>query len=121
MLPIQRIIDRNIAMGNKQGEFNGDLERRLIMEESLETMNAIDQKDEVEIVDWCIDTIFVMIGTLHKLGLAIEQIEECFDEVVDSNFSKFPMVKDANGKITKWPNFFRPKLNRIINPEFGNI
>jgi predicted HAD superfamily Cof-like phosphohydrolase len=67
-----------------------------------------------DIVDGLADVIFVAVGSLHKLGFDAQTIEKFMHAVCDSNFTKFPMVKNAGGKVTKWPNYTKPNIAEII-------
>lgn len=67
-------INWNIAVGNKQYSVNRDLEQSMIDEEVMEIENAIKRDDKVEIVDGCIDVLFVVAGTIWKSWEDMENI-----------------------------------------------
>lgn len=112
---IQRAIDRNLSVGNIKGTIDHKLECKMLQEELDEFKQASIEYNTVEMVDWLIDIMFVAIGTLHKLWLSPQQIEDCRKEVCDSNYSKLPFTKGEDGKVSKWPHFKKPNLEYIIS------
>lgn len=111
---VQRVIDWNVACWNYNGDFKPELEKKLLLEECQEFIDAVDNKQLHEIVDGLADVIFVAVGSLHKLGFDAKTIEAFMQEVCDSNFSKFPMSKNGDGKVQKWPNYTKPNISGII-------
>lgn len=74
---------------------------------------AIEKTDKVELLDCALDTAWTAIGMAHMLGHA----REAFNEVSDSNFSKFldgVAVLDGTGKVVKGPHFFKPQLKPFL-------
>ena len=88
----------------------------LIQEEVDELVEAIANKDMVEIADALTDILYVVYGAGHTFGI---DLDECFTEVHASNMSKLGEdglpVKAENGKVMKGPGFFAPDLESILN------
>lgn len=85
-----------------------ELRLNLITEELGELINAIDMKDLVGVADALTDILYVTYGAGIAFGL---DLDECFDEVHESNMSKLdedgnPIYR-ADGKVLKGP-FYRP-------------
>lgn len=87
----------------------------LIQEEVDELVEAIAQKDMVEIADALTDILYVVYGAGHTFGI---DLDECFAEVHMSNMSKLgddgKPIKNEAGKVMKGPGFFAPDLESII-------
>ena len=87
----------------------------LIQEEVDELVEAIANKDMVEIADALTDILYVVYGAGHAFGI---DLDECFTEVHASNMSKCGddghPIKDENGKVMKGPGFFAPDLESIL-------
>ena len=88
----------------------------LIQEEVDELVEAIANKDMVEIADALTDILYVVYGAGHTFGI---DLDECFTEVHASNMSKLgedgTPLKADNGKVMKGPGFFAPNLESILN------
>ena len=88
----------------------------LIQEEVDELVEAIANKDMVEIADALTDILYVVYGAGHTFGI---DLDECFTEVHASNMSKLgedgAPIKADNGKVMKGPGFFAPDLESILN------
>ena len=88
----------------------------LIQEEVDELVEAISNKDMVEIADALTDILYVVYGAGHTFGI---DLDECFTEVHASNMSKLgedgTPIKADNGKVMKGPGFFAPNLESILN------
>jgi hypothetical protein len=75
--------------------------------------------DRVEALDGAIDCAVIGLGLGNALGA---DVWNAALEVADSNMSKFVekedgevvALRDANGKIMKGPNYFRPKLAKFF-------
>ena len=93
-----------------------ELRVELIQEEVDELVEAIANKDMVEIADALTDILYVVYGAGHTFGI---DLDECFTEVHASNMSKLGEdglpVKADNGKVMKGPGFFAPDLESILN------
>ena len=88
----------------------------LIKEELDELKEAMDNKDLLEVADALTDILYVTYGAGHAFGI---NLDECFDEVQNSNMSKLdengkPIYNDS-GKVMKGPNYFKPNLLKFIN------
>ena len=87
----------------------------LIEEELNELIEAINNKDLVEVADALTDILYVTYGAGHAFGI---NLDECFEEVQNSNMSKLdnngkPIYNDK-GKVMKGPNYFKPNLRKFI-------
>ena len=93
-----------------------ELRVELIQEEVQELIEAIDNKDMVEIADALTDILYVVYGAGHAFGI---DLDACFDEVHASNMSKLGedgrVIKREDGKVLKGPGFFAPDLEKILN------
>ena len=87
----------------------------LIQEEVDELVEAIAQKDMVEIADALTDILYVVYGAGHTFGI---DLDECFAEVHLSNMSKLgedgKPIKRFDDKVAKGPNFFEPNLREVL-------
>lgn len=74
--------------------------------------------DRIELLDALADQLVTDVGAAHMLGM---DIIGALNEVNLSNFSKFvdgiPQF-DANRKITKGPDYFKPNLELFLFKEF---
>ena len=92
-----------------------ELRVSLIKEELDELLEAINNKDLVEIADALTDILYVTYGAGHAFGI---NLDKCFEEVQNSNMSKLdsngkPIYNDK-GKVMKGPNYFKPDLSKFI-------
>ena len=92
-----------------------ELRVNLIKEELDELIEAINNKDLVEVADALTDILYVTYGAGHAFGI---NLDECFEEVQNSNMSKLdnngkPIYNDK-GKVMKGPNYFKPDLSKFI-------
>ena len=99
------------------GEAKNILRYNLMKEENEEYLEAVQNKDLVEIADALGDMMYILCGTIIEHGLQ-HKIEEVFDEIQRSNMSK--LGKDGNpiyredGKVMKGPNYFKPDFSKIL-------
>lgn len=98
-----------------------ELRHRLMEEENDEYQEACDDKDIVGVADALGDQLYILCGTILKHGLQ-HKIEEVFTEISESNMSKLdenglPILRE-DGKILKGKNYYPPKIDRIVVPEF---
>ena len=88
----------------------------LIEEEVKELKEAMKNKDLVEVADALTDILYVTYGAGHALGI---NLNECFDEVQNSNMSKLDQNKkpiyNEFGKVMKGPYYFKPYLKKVID------
>jgi predicted HAD superfamily Cof-like phosphohydrolase len=96
----------------------------LIREEFIdELIPALQSGDLVESIDAAVDILYVVFGLLVEMGVDADPF---FDEVQDSNMSKFgadgkaiiagPNDPDGifEGRVKKGPNYRRPDLARVL-------
>ena len=122
------------AEANAQWFFDEEYRDRamdLLTEEVGEMKAAIDEMDQVEMLDAAADIIFVLAGIIEKAGLG-EYMDEVMDEVLMSNNTKIPVngevVRDENGKIGKPEDYYAPDIpeamrrvdSRVAERRFGN-
>jgi predicted HAD superfamily Cof-like phosphohydrolase len=88
---------------------------RLIQEELHELIEALQDKDIVEVADALTDILYVTYGAGHAFGI---DLDKCFAEVQRSNMTKLGRdgkpVYRADGKIKKGPDFEEPNLKTIL-------
>ena len=87
----------------------------LIREELEELIEAMKNKDLLEVADALTDILYVTYGAGHAFGI---DLDKCFEEVQNSNMSKLdsngePIYNDK-GKVMKGPNYFKPDLSKFI-------
>jgi predicted HAD superfamily Cof-like phosphohydrolase len=77
--------------------------------EAQETIEWLKSNDVVAVLDWVLDTLWVGIWTLHKMGLNAEQIVQAFEEISRSNYTKIAwwVIRNEQGKIIK-PEWYEP-------------
>ena len=88
----------------------------LIKEELEELIEAMHDKNLLEVADALTDILYVTYGAGHAFGI---DLDKCFDEVQNSNMSKLgedgkPIYNEA-GKVMKGPNYFKPDLSKYLN------
>ena len=88
----------------------------LIKEELAELTDAINKQDLLEVADALTDILYVTYGAGHAFGI---DLDKCFNEVQSSNMSKLDSngkpIYNADGKVMKGPNYFKPDLSKFIN------
>jgi len=109
---------------NPRGSYNPEAGATLLVEEALEAVGVDDAKNlarsivsdapaqtiaDVDYFDAMLDTIYVAVGELHKLGLRPSQIVDGLQIVHNANSSK-PGDKDSEGKVTKPDGFVGPEV-----------
>ena len=91
------------------------LRLELIKEEFEELKQAIENKDIKEVADALTDILYVTYGAGHAFGI---DLDKCCKEVQSSNMSKLGSdgkpIYNANGKVMKGPNYFKPNLNKFV-------
>ena len=88
----------------------------LIKEELEELVEAMKNKNLLEVADALTDILYVTYGAGHALGV---DLDKCFDEVQNSNMSKLdengkPIYNEI-GKVMKGPNYFKPDLSKFVS------
>ena len=88
----------------------------LIKEELQELMEAMNNKDLLEVADALTDILYVTYGAGHAFGI---DLDKCFDEVQNSNMSKLgengEPIYNESGKVMKGPNYFKPDLSKFVS------
>jgi predicted HAD superfamily Cof-like phosphohydrolase len=89
----------------------------LMKEENEEYLEAVQNKDLVEIADALGDMLYILCGTIIEHGLQ-DKIEAVFDEIQRSNMSKLDEngnpISREDGKVMKGSNYFKPDFSKII-------
>ena len=88
----------------------------LIKEELEELQEAMKNNDLLEVADALTDILYVTYGAGHAFGI---NLDKCFDEVQNSNMSKFgengEPIYNESGKVMKGPNYFKPDLSKFVS------
>ena len=88
----------------------------LIKEELDELIEAMQNKDLLEVADALTDILYVTYGAGHAFGI---DLDKCFNEVQNSNMSKLDEngkpIHNETGKVMKGPNYYKPNLSKFIN------
>tara|TARA_Y100000389_G_C17272274_1_gene418624 strand:- start:20 stop:391 length:372 start_codon:yes stop_codon:yes gene_type:complete len=88
----------------------------LIKEELDELIDAMKNRDLLEVADALTDILYVTYGAGHALGI---DLDKCFNEVQNSNMSKLDEqgkpIYNNSGKVMKGPNYFKPNLSKFVN------
>ena len=96
-------------------KYYSPLYKDLIKEEFEEFMEAYDDNDEVEMVDACMDMIWVIIGFAHTRGY---DIPGAWGEVTRTNLAKLvdgKIVRDPiTGKIKKPDGWEEPDFSKYV-------
>ena len=100
-------------------EFNAtqfSLYTNLIKEEVDELNVAIDNNDQVEVLDALVDILVVTIGAIHSMGA---DAEGAWKEVMSTNFAKIDketgkVRKREDGKVLKPVGWVGPKLEPFL-------
>ena len=90
----------------------------LMDEENKEYLDAVKNKDMIEVADALGDMLYILCGTIITHGMQ-NVIDEVFDEIQRSNMSKLgddrkPIYRE-DGKVLKGPNYFKPDITKILN------
>ena len=92
------------------------LRLELIKEELSELIEAMNNKDLLEVADALTDILYVTYGAGHAFGI---NLDKCFEEVQNSNMSKLDdngkPIYNEHGKVMKGQNYFKPDLTKFIN------
>ncbi|MGB1942033.1 MAG: hypothetical protein ACPHOD_05150, partial [Flavobacteriaceae bacterium] len=89
----------------------------LMDEENKEYLDAMKNKDLIEVADALGDMLYILCGTIITHGMQ-DVIDEVFEEVQRSNMSKLgsdgkPIYRE-DGKVLKGPNYFKPNIAKIL-------
>lgn len=91
-----------VNLQNTSDVRNGRLEEAinlriaLMQEEVNELRDALDKMDEVEILDAGVDSLYIILGTMHEAGV-LDKFSKAWDLVHANNMTKL----DENGKVQK--------------------
>ena len=90
----------------------------LMDEENKEYLEAVKNRDIVEVADALGDMLYILCGTIITHGMQ-DVIDEVFEEIQRSNMSKLgsdgkPIYR-SDGKVLKGPNYFKPDIKKILN------
>ncbi|MEC4048642.1 nucleoside triphosphate pyrophosphohydrolase family protein [Flavobacterium sp. SUN046] len=99
------------------GDQKNLLRFNLMKEENEEYLEAVQNKDIIEIADALGDMLYILCGTILEHGLQ-HKIEAVFEEIQRSNMSKLdengkPIYRE-DGKVLKGPNYFKPNFVEIL-------
>ena len=94
-----------------------DLRFSLMDEENKEYLDAMKNKDLIEVADALGDMLYILCGTIITHGMQ-DVIDEVFEEIQRSNMSKLgsdgkPIYRE-DGKVLKGPNYFKPDIAKIL-------
>lgn len=93
-----------------------ELRRKLILEESTELMNALTERNMIEVIDGMCDLIVVTYGTAVEMGIDLEPF---WNEVHKSNMAKQGGPTREDGKKLKPEGWESPKLEAIYRKTYG--
>ena len=107
------------AAGQTTTTDNGEqalLYRRLINEEYHEFIDAVSKNDDVETIDACFDTIWVIVGYMLSRGWDLDRI---WDEGALSNLKKIDkttgkVLKREDGKVMKPEGWQPPDFSKFV-------
>jgi predicted HAD superfamily Cof-like phosphohydrolase len=104
------------ACDQKPSYQNSELYAKLINEEFNEFLNAYSNNDDVEMLDACMDMIWVILGFCHMKTF---DIEGAWKEVTESNLSKInfetgKVIRRSDGKILKPEGWKEPDFSKFI-------
>ena len=132
---IKDIYDWQVEAGNAERPYDDKLEDSFTVEESLEQFSNVENPKfasrvimsnaghftgtDVDRLDKACDKIVFAIGSMAKLGLDVDQINEALSIVNNANKQKLGMKRDEKGKLMKPANFKEPQkdLQKLLNEE----
>jgi predicted HAD superfamily Cof-like phosphohydrolase len=96
-------------------EITTSLRVSLIGEELGELVDAITDKDIVEVADAITDLLYVVYGTAVAFGMDADTL---FKEVHDSNMTKLgpdgKPIRNEYGKVMKGPSYMPPDIAKVL-------
>ena len=103
------------ACDQKASPENAALYKSLMEEEFKEFIDAHWNRDEVEMLDGCMDLIWVTLGYCYMNGW---DVQSAWNEVARSNLSKInsetgKVIKRADGKVLKPEGWTPPQLEQF--------
>lgn len=107
------------ACEQKPSDDTFKLYSNLITEEFQEFTEAYEQNDEVEMLDACMDMIWVILGFCHMKGY---NVDGAWGEVRKTNLSKIDadtgrVIRRSDGKILKPEGWKEPNFSDFINKD----
>ena len=107
------------ACDQKPSPENAALYKSLIEEEFKEFIEAHWNRDDVEMLDGCMDLIWVTLGFCHMKGY---KVDAAWNEVARSNLAKIDrktgkVIKREDGKVLKPEGWAPPDLSLYVNKE----
>ncbi len=96
-----------VPSGRKIGLHRPELRAALIREESMETTQAIDDREFLYAVDGLVDTIYVCLGAALEWGIDLDPL---FREVHRANMAKEGGSFRSDGKILKGAGWTPPDI-----------
>ena len=89
----------------------------LMDEENKEYLDAMKNKDLIEVADALGDMLYILCGTIITHGMQ-DVIDKVFEEIQRSNMSKLgsdgkPIYRE-DGKVLKGPNYFKPDISKVL-------
>ena len=117
--PFKEIDTFAAAMDQPPSADNYTMYLSLIDEEYTELQDAVKANDSVEQLDALIDILVVTIGAVRAAGW---DGEAAWKEVMRTNFAKIDpktgkVIKRADGKVLKGPDWIPPNLEQFVNPK----
>lgn len=101
-----------------------DLRSDLIVEECIkELLASLYCRDMVGVFDGAVDTIYVIVGLCHELGIPLAEgwadvqrtnMAKAVDVIDDSGASVRMVLRRPDGKVLKPPGWKPPDLRRIL-------
>ncbi len=92
------------------------LQLDLVQEEYIETVEAFDAEDPVELLDGAIDMFVVVSGLLQKLDAVGYDVATAMKRVTDNNLSKYP---SADNPTIPVPVEWNSEWSLTHNTEYG--
>lgn len=114
-MPLDVMLFQN-ACDQKPCIENASLYRNLMVEEYSEFIAAGNKHDEVEMLDACMDLIWVTLGFCHMKGY---DVAGAWDEVLKTNMAKVDpetgkVKRRLDGKILKPEGWKPPDLTKFV-------
>lgn len=93
-----------------------ELRQRLLREEYLEWLQAVSERDMVEVADALADMVYIIAGTALEFGIPLDRV---WDEVQRSNMAKVDPVsgrvnRREDGKILKPEGWTGPRIGEVL-------
>ena len=104
------------ACDQKAGPENAALYKSLMEEEFKEFIDAHWNRDDLEMLDGCMDLIWVTLGFCHMKGF---DVTGAWNEVLRSNMAKVDrktgkVIRRGDGKILKPEGWTPPDLTKFV-------